>query len=156
MLGQSRFLCCASGCPGVPAVPSVCPQPAGSCPSGAFYPSPIVFVNATLWPSRLDLNHDVDKLTDGQYTSNFGAWATVGKVNYLQVTLDRTYDAALSLEVWAGDGNYWSSSGYLTVYASTTSNFTATGMVCVRGTAITTGTSGVITCPALTGALYGE
>lgn len=113
-------------------------------------------MNGTLWPSRYSASYDIDKLTDGQYASNFGTWTASGNVNYLQVTLDSTSDAAMSMEIWAGDGGFSSSSGYLTVYVSTTHNFTATGTVCVRGTAITIGTSGVITCPAITGALYGE
>lgn len=69
--------------------------------------------------------------------------------------MDQPYDDVTHMEIWAGEYSNWqSTSGYLTVFLSTTANFTATGTACVRNTAITTETSGVVTCPPVTGARY--
>ena len=73
----------------------------------------------------------------------------------MQVMLDQPYNDLSHMEIWAGEySNLPSTSGFLTVFASTTSNFTATGTVCVRNTAITSETSGVVTCPPVAGTRY--
>ena len=73
-------------------MPTVCPPPAGTCPIGTTFPSSIVYVNGTLWPSRYDADHGIDKLSDSSTTYALSAWATSAVRNYLQVELEAPVD----------------------------------------------------------------
>lgn len=100
-----------------------------------------------------------DQLYDNvlaQTGSNYGAETTAANYNWIQVQLDGVYSDISHMRIWAGNPAKTSSSGFLSVWLSRTTNFTATGTRCVRGVAIMTGLDGVITCPAVSNALYGE
>ena len=121
--------------------------PVGMVRGTAFPPFP---TPATLGFDQLDDN--VLTPTGG----NFGAQAASANYNWIQVQLDGVYSDISHMRIWAGDPARTSSSGFLSVWLSRTTNFTATGTRCVRGVAIMAGLDGVITCPAVSNALYGE
>lgn len=99
---------------------------------------------------------DPSFMFDGVITSTTaspGAWTTADLTNWAQVTLTVPADDISGVIIFAGSTTLTSSSGYLSVYLSTTTNFTA-GTLCAQGVAIIAGGKGAVTCPNATGVRY--
>lgn len=93
----------------------------------------------------------LDILQDGVLTSsgnNVGTQAPSANYNYVQVQLTGgPYNDVSYMRVAAGQAAGYSSGGFLTVWVSPTSNFTATGTRCVSGIGIIAGVEATVTCP---------
>lgn len=86
-------------------------------------------------------------LANSYLTLTNGVWVKAAKSNFLQIALDGVYTKLIHLEIWAGAvcDVCKSTSGFLSVYLSSTTNYTA-GTRCARGINIVAETSGLITC----------
>lgn len=115
-------------------------------------------VNGTILPSVFNGN-TADRAFDSNLFAsgaNIGAWASSSSSNSMQFALSATMDNVTAVYLYAGNVSMTSSSGFLSVYLSQTTNYSdpATAVTCARGVAIIAGKMGAVTCPKLTGVNY--
>lgn len=102
------------------------------------------------------LTKGFDKLQDGvtvAATSNVGAQAAAANYNWMQVQLVGAFSDISHIRIWGGLTGT-SSAGFLTVWLSSGTNFTATGTKCVEGVGIIPGVDAVVTCPTVAGSRF--
>jgi hypothetical protein len=124
---------------------------------------PVDFTNGTFFPARFNSSTDVDKLVDNVYGqgTTWGAWTTTGQMNWIQIQMDAAYSDVGYMQIWAGRVSSESSSGYLSVFLSPTTNFSSgDATACAAGAGVnimalpSPGGSGVVTCPPANSTLY--
>lgn len=140
------------------AVPSVCATcaafnnqavPVGMERSGTIFPTPAA---ADVLVRGLDVLQDGVLASSG---NNFGAQAPAANYNWIQVQLTGgPYSDISYMRIAAGNPTGTSLSGFLTVWVSPTTNFTATGTKCVSGIGIIGGVEATVTCPAANGTQF--
>lgn len=135
---------------GMAAAPSAC----GTCAGAAL----ATIVNGTMLPSvystrTANLAFDQTLYALG---SNLGAWATGANTNSMQFALSAPTDSVSAIYLYAGATSQTSSSGFLSVYLSRTTNYSdpATSVTCARGAAVIAGRMGAVTCSKLTSANF--
>lgn len=141
----------------VPAVPALCAPP-GTCRV------PVEMVNATFQAGNCFEPATVDRgflaLKDNLYVQlgdvkKFnGAWTCSAYYNKIQVELDKPYSGVLNLQIWAGDKRQQSSSSFITLWLSPTTNHTSTGVVCQRGVSMLAEESAMYQCPQASNVRY--
>lgn len=136
-------------------VPWVCVM----CPNNRF-PLSIPFVNGTAVPAYNDPTRGLDNLLDLEIVPSvdgtMGTWVNSSNYNYLQAQFNGSYDDITHIHIWAGykTPTTDSNSGYLTVWLSSSANFSDTGLKCIEGLAVLQERSAYVICPQYTGARY--
>lgn len=72
----------------------------------------------------------------------------------MQAILDKSYNTIAFIFLAGGTLGSTSSSGFLTVWISTGTNFSTTGVKCSQGVGIIAGRDGYVTCPQMNGVNY--